>query len=221
MYHIFVDLEMQETDRKMRKLGKGLRNEVIEFGAVVYDDKLQEVDSYKRYVKPELSKHIRAKYVALTGITDAMVAGASNFATALADFCAWCGQFGSEITLYEWSASDRSQLLLEALKKEVELDATASRVLEPWVDVQRYYGDKVETNTQVALETAVWTLGTCFMGKAHDALHDARNTARVYALLQQEEDVTLAKQMLHHGTKEESIGVKLGDLFDLRQLLAV
>lgn len=217
MYHIFVDLEMQEIERKNKALSNGLKQEVIEFGAVVLDDNMQQVDCFKSYVKPVFSSRMRSKFINLTGITDDKIMGAEDFKTVLADFCSWCLNY-SNIRLYEWSDSDLSQILIECKKKGIELSEEEQLVLDDWCDVQKLYGDTVETNRQIALDTAVWTFGTTFEGKMHDAVWDAKNTATVYAMLQNEDDVDLAKQMLHHGTPEKQITFTLGDLFDFSKL---
>lgn len=218
MYHIFVDLEMNETGRKYKNIKNGLKLEVIEFGAVVLDDELHEVDSYKNYVKPVFSDHINPKIVQLTGITDSMVLTAKSFDVVLEDFCAWCAKYGSDTLIYEWSNCDMLQLQREARKKNIELSHKAVTILQNWCDVQALYGIKTDTDTQIALETAIWTFGEKFAGRAHDAVNDARNTAAIYKLLQNENDVAMARQMLHHGTKETSISFTLGDIFDFSKL---
>jgi len=218
MYHIFVDLEFLESERKFRKHPNCSRLEIIEFGAVVLDDNLHEISCFKSYVKPQFSSRIRSKIKDLTGITDSMVACADDFQTVLYRFCDWCAQYGPELTFYEWSDSDLKQILRESHKKGVELNAQQQELLQNWQDAQRIYGDMVETQTQIALETAVWTIGESIAGKLHDALWDARNTARVYRLMQDEENVSLAKQMLHHGTPQESFTCTLADLFDFSKL---
>lgn len=217
MYHIFVDLEMQEIERKNKILSNGLKQEVIEFGAVAFDDKMHQVGSFKSYVKPQFSSRMRKKFIDLTGITDSMILSANDFRTVLKDFCNWCLNY-SDIRVYEWSDSDLVQILIECKKKGIELSEEEQLVLDDWRDVQKMYGDMLETRKQIALETAVWTFGETFKGKIHDALWDAQNTASVYALLQNEDNVDLAKQMLHHGTPEKQITYTLGDLFDFSKL---
>lgn len=215
MYHIFVDLEFNNVDRQYRKqIGK---QEVIEFGAVVLDDNMQEVGHFKSYVKPQFSSSIYNVIKDLTGITDNMVAGADYFDTVLARFCSWCHGYG-EYTVYEWSNSDLAQLLRESKRKGIELNEVELAVLKNWQDAQDIYGRQVETDTQIALETAVWTFGEGIDGQLHDALWDARNTAKVFAMMQDKENVKMAKQMLHHGTPNSSFSCTLADLFDFSKL---
>lgn len=216
-YTIFVDLEMQEIERKNKKLSNGLRQEVIEFGAVVLDENHNEIDSFKSYVRPEYSSRMRQLYIDLTGITDSDILCADGFAQVLHRFCAWC-QLYSGAVIYEWSDADLAQLLRESRKKNVVLSEEERLVLSNWQDMQRDYGDLVESNTQIALETAIWTLGEKFEGRMHDAVWDSRNTAKIYSLMQDEANVQMARQMLHHGTTETKISFTLADVFDFSKL---
>ena len=218
MYSIFIDLEFMDADRKFRKLPHYCRKEIIQFGAVVLDDKLQEVDSFLSYVKPQCSTRLKKQFTEFTGITNEAAFGAPVFAEVLQNFCSWCLQYGTDAVVYEWSTSDLHQILFECTAKEISLTHEEQLVLHDWQDAQKLYGDVVETDTQIALETAVWTLGEGIEGRLHDALWDARNTARVFALLKSEERAEKAKQMLHHGTQEESFSCTLGELFDFSKL---
>lgn len=77
MKHIVVDLEMNNIRQKSvaRRI---CTNETIEIGAVMLDDGLQEISSFRTYVKPEYNDGIVPKISRLTGITDAMVANAPS-----------------------------------------------------------------------------------------------------------------------------------------------
>ena len=75
MKHIVIDLEMNKIARssEARKICK---SEIIEIGAVMLDENLQEIGNFRTYVKPEYNDKIAAEIRNLTGITDAMVANA-------------------------------------------------------------------------------------------------------------------------------------------------
>ena len=89
MKHIVVDLEMNTVRGKMEK--KGTYNmETIEIGAVMLDDRLQEISSFRTYVKPEYNNRIAPNISRLTGITDAMVEHAPYFKEAFRMFANWC-----------------------------------------------------------------------------------------------------------------------------------
>ena len=52
MKHVVVDLEMNKIQQKS-EARRICTQETIEIGAVMLDDKLQEVASFRTYVKPE------------------------------------------------------------------------------------------------------------------------------------------------------------------------
>lgn len=218
MYSIFVDLEFMDADRKFRSLPRFCRKEVIQFGAIVLDEAYREVGCFNSFVKPQCSTRLKEHFREFTGITNEQAFGAPVFEDVLQQFCEWCLQYGPERTIYEWSTADLHQLLFECEKKEIELSEEERCVLQNWQDAQLLYGNAVETDTQIALETAVWTMGEGIEGRLHNALWDARNTGRVVALLQESQRVEQAKQMLHHGTPETEFSCTLGDLFDFSKL---
>ncbi|SFG59572.1 exonuclease domain-containing protein [Oribacterium sp. WCC10] len=69
MKHIVVDLEMN-TIRRKDEARRICGFETIEIGAVMLDDNLQEIASFRTYVKPEHCDGIAKNISRLTGITD-------------------------------------------------------------------------------------------------------------------------------------------------------
>ena len=61
MKHIVIDLEMNQVNGKSKARAL-CRMETIEIGAVMLDENLQEVSSFKEYVHPEYSDKVYAKY---------------------------------------------------------------------------------------------------------------------------------------------------------------
>ena len=60
MKHIVIDLEMNKIARssEARKICK---SEIIEIGAVMLDENLQEIGNFRTYVKPEYNDKIAAE----------------------------------------------------------------------------------------------------------------------------------------------------------------
>lgn len=220
MYHIFVDLEMQEIEPQNKIVSNYLKQEVIQIGAVVLDENMNCVDHFKSYVRPQFSSHMRGKYAKLTGITDEMILTASDFRTVLADFCNWCKGY-EDVIFYEWSDCDLIQIKTECRKKGIAISEDAEMVLCHWRDLQRLYGKKLGIKQQVALETAIWTFHKDIEGRRHDAFWDAKNTATIFAMLQNDNAVNSAKQMLCYKIPRNIMTYKLGDLFDFSKLLTV
>ena len=67
MKHIVIDLEMNKIARssEARKICK---SEIIEIGAVMLDENLQEIGNFRTYVKPESDRDHRRDSSECTGI---------------------------------------------------------------------------------------------------------------------------------------------------------
>lgn len=215
MKHIVVDLEMNNI-RQKSDARRICTNETIEIGAVMLDDNLQEISSFRTYVKPEYNDGIVPKISRLTGITDAMVVNAPKFKEALRMFTNWCLGTGDEVTIYAWSDSDFNQIRKEIVLKEYEISEDERNLLETeWTDFQQEFDGHLGFERQVSLRMALDMAGIDFSGREHDALDDARNTAELLQIFRDEDlfDRTLRK--IEEIMKPSSLGNTLGSMIDL------
>lgn len=215
MKHIVVDLEMNNI-RQKSEARRICTNETIEIGAVMLDDNLQEISSFRTYVKPEYNDGIVPKISRLTGITDAMVVNAPKFKEALRMFTNWCLGTGDEVTIYAWSYSDFNQIRKEIVLKEYEISEDERNLLETeWTDFQQEFDGHLGFERQVSLRMALDMAGIDFSGREHDALDDARNTAELLQIFGDEDlfDRTLRK--IEEIMKPLSLGNTLGSMIDL------
>ena len=56
--YVCLDLEMSEVTSKQRRYICGLRNEIIQIGAVMLDEKYKIIGKFSNYVKPSFIKGI-------------------------------------------------------------------------------------------------------------------------------------------------------------------
>lgn len=115
MKHIVVDLEMNPVSERNEETSL-CRYETIEIGAVMLDENMQEISSFRTYVKPVSAEKIAKNITKLTGITTQSVINAPKFNEAFKLFTNWCLGTNDEITLHAWSDTDYNQI-----KREVEL----------------------------------------------------------------------------------------------------
>ncbi len=213
MKHIVVDLEMNNIQRKS-EAREICRLETIEIGAVMLDDNLQEISSFRTYVKPEYNTGIEKKITRLTGITDSMVLNAPRFNEALHMFTDWCNGTGDEVIIYAWSESDYTQISKEMFLKGYEVSEEEKSLLErEWLDFQHEFDSHMGFERQVSLSMALDMAGIDFSGREHDALDDARNTAELLQVFRNKElfDTTLRKIKEF---MEPAAGSTIGDLID-------
>ena len=91
-----------------------------------------------------------------------------------------------------------------------------------WVDFQRMFGDMLGIEKRVSLKHAINAIQADFDGEAHDALWDARNTAKIFVLSKNESEFQrIMGPVIEAFKPAEPMTSTLGDLFpDMAKLLA-
>ena len=219
MKHIVVDLEMNNI-RRRSEARKICTNEIIEIGASMLDENLWEIGKFQIYVKPEYNDVIVPKIIKLTGITNEMVANAPTFSVAFKQFTDWCLNIKDDVMIYAWSNTDHSQVMKEIQLKQYKLSEEEHKLMEHgWTDFQNEFDIHLGFERQISLKLALDMAGIDFNGRQHDALDDARNTAKLLRVFKDEElfDQTLRK--IEEVMKPSSLENTLGNLIDLSMFM--
>lgn len=218
MKHIVIDLEMNSVAKEYKEERVICGMEVIEIGAVLLDEKYQEIGSFKTLVKPQFNNRIEPYYQKLTGISTAMVSNAPVFEDALKMFFSWCDSIKDQICIYQWSKTDMDQILCEIKLKNLILDDQSKKFLVEWEDFQAEFSEKLNLSNAISLKNAVMYAGVDFEGMQHDALDDARNTATLLKIVR---TPSLRKGTLDHvieALTPKSVSTTLGSMFDFTKL---
>lgn len=211
MHHIFIDFEMNHIAGEYQEERTFSKMEIVEIGAVMLDEHYQEIDSFQSYVRPEFNDKIEKQCTKVTGITTETVANAPVLWNVLQDFITWCGT--EDLTVYAWSDSDLRQLKRELNLKEIECKEL-HRLCDHWEDFQRTFCDLLGIEKRVALKHAINAIHSEFDGAEHDALWDARNTAKIFALSKNEAEFQRIMGPVIEAFKPvEPMTSTLGDLF--------
>lgn len=172
---VCIDIEMSEVTGKSKRLTHGMRNEVIQLGAVMLDENYNLLSEFSILVKPKYSS-VSPVIEKLTGINDGMLENADDFITAFDKYASWLGT--EEITTFCWSSSDYNQLWNEiSLKAHHRTDLL--EILKTFVDLQKSFGLLLNSPKAISLESAIKLSKQKFDGEQHTALCDAYNTAKV------------------------------------------
>lgn len=173
MKYVVLDLEWNIPEHRNRLVKEPivLHGEIIQIGAVMLNEKLEEIGSFEAKVYPEFYKRVDRKIEELTGITDKDLENGLPFTEAINNFRNWCGDDGILLT---WGPCD-VQMLEDNL---IIHDMDYSWIPEDF-DAQLMF-DFQETmeDRNYSLDYAVYYFGIRGI-KAHDALNDARDTAAV------------------------------------------
>ena len=217
MKYIVIDLEMNTIWKKPERLIWG--REIIEIGAVMLDENLQEVSSFRTYVKPEYNRKISNGIMKLTGITNKMVSQAPHFEEAFKMFLNWCLGPKDEVAIYAWSNADYQQVTNELLLKDITLNAEEQKLVnKEWNDFQNEFDVQMGFEHQLSLSAALELAGIDFSGRAHDALDDARNTAELLQAYKDESRYKLVLEKIAEVMKPSKMENTLGSMFDFASL---
>ncbi len=148
MYYIILDLEWNNTyGRKI----KGFINEVIEFGAVMLDEDLNEVDRFSTLVKSQIGRKLRSRVKELTNLTNEDLTSGIEFTKAVSKMRKWIGNRDS--CIITWGDSD-----IRVLIDNCRYLNGINRVpfLQNYADLQLYFQSVMKTpsSRQIGLSAA-------------------------------------------------------------------
>lgn len=215
MKYIVLDLEMNPIINKFKAERCICKNEIVEIGAILVDENYEKKSQYRQYVKPQYNE-IGRRYEELTGVTNELVKDAPHFKDAMDNFCQWqkdCCSADEEVAVYAWSENDRRQMEQEFMLKQMKLgDYSVLRC--SWYDLQKEYCTMLGLQRMITLQAAVGAMGEAFVGRMHDALWDAENTARIFILSRDKTNFKkVMKPVLEVLQPRRPMTYSLGDLF--------
>ena len=213
MNYIIFDLEWNQPAEENATVEEPLylTGEIVEIGAVKLDDRFQVVDGWKSYIRPQVYPRMHKRIASLTGISDRILAQEGvPFPEAFRAFQEWCG---GEFAYMTWSMSDLPMLL-----DNMRLHGLDVSQVPACYDLQRIFGREILRDTaRCSLDRALEILGET--GEvAHDALHDARNTAKICGHLDLEEYLEEYTARTVPQNPTERVYETLGDMLEAEEL---
>ncbi len=219
MKYIVIDLEMHPIPNKYKRERNICKQETIEIGAVALDESYEEISSFKAFVKPQFCTKIYAKYEKLTGISTEMLKNAEPFEAAFKTFTDWCYCQGEVVKVIAWSDNDFGQVIHEIKLKKLVLNEHEKNIMVDWYNFQKEFSEILKKRRQLSLDLALVYADIPFEGRRHDALWDARNTAKLYSITRNPE---AQKQMVERAETmfvTEPLTASLGEMFNFNTLL--
>lgn len=183
MNYIVLDMEWNQPRFKQETVKKPVElfGEIIQIGAVKLDENFNLVDTFKIMVSPKYYKKMHKTVAKITKITTEQLQYGFPFPVAFNYFRKWCGD---EFSFLIWGFDDVDMLRSNMILHKMD---------ESWIpetyNVQVIFDNQVlKENRQIALFKAMEMLDEPAL-EAHDALHDAKNTARVCLHLDMEKGI--------------------------------
>lgn len=176
MNYIIFDLEW---NRFIRAVKARCPDEIIQIGAVKYNEKMEHIASFNRYICPVLYRKMEPTVEKLTGLSIAMLKkDGIPFEKAAEEF----RQFvGDDAVIMSWGSQDA-----EIFRKNCAYFCKKMTVdfFKKFADVQRYVTHILSENgnNQMGVKTAADKLLISYEEKKlHDALVDAEISGKVFA----------------------------------------
>ena len=209
-HYLVIDLEMCMVKGSAKKKMKGEKQEIIQIGAVMMDQKHRIIDEFSSFVKPEYGK-VDEFIENLTGITQDNVDQAPILRSVLMKFADWIGE--RQITVLSWSDSDYHQLQNEMRVKKIKHHKIQD-LLDGWVDFQRSFDQMLGLKNQYALEDAMNISRLQAMGRMHDGLCDAYNTARLFIKVHRQSAFSFELvPICEYAEQVQHLSFSMGELF--------
>lgn len=187
--HIFVDFEMHPVSRARKEARRIASNEIIQFGAVMFDDNLNEVDRFCCLVKPWYVDRYDPVVLGLTHIRPEQLKKAENFCSVYRQFIHWCETYGRNYTIYSWNNIDKVVIEKEVVLKKFRESEATRYMFNNWVDYQKEFTQICGAASIISLANATKFCQARSNGKAHDALVDALDMAEVFRIMRSNPDM--------------------------------
>ncbi|MCR4614697.1 MAG: exonuclease domain-containing protein [Clostridiales bacterium] len=175
MYYIVLDLEWNNTYARKTK---GFINEIIEFGAVMLDEKLRTVDQFSTLIKSQIGKKLRGRVKELTNITNEDLDTGIPFTQTVSQFKRWIN--GRENVIMTWGDGD-IRVLIDNCR--YLMNSPEIPFLSNYVNIQSYFQNvvKVPGKNQISLMNAAEMIGIDYSEYTqHRALGDSLLTAECF-----------------------------------------
>ena len=168
MRYIIFDLEWNQPTG-MERSPEMPHGEIIQIGFIVTDESLEVIHREEITVKPVFYRQMNPYVSTLTGIKQSDIDAGTDFGEAMERMAE---HFDDDCALITWGDDD-----MPILRENIAFHGLYDIDLPVHYNLQRIYAAQTNTDRrQIALKTAVETLGITDEVKAHDALNDAYMT---------------------------------------------
>ena len=156
---IVLDFEFAPVPKQRQR--RGLRNEIIEVGAVKLDYHGNVMGEFSQFVQTEFTEGVAFPVRELTGISAVDTAMADPLYMVIKRLSDWIGRYSAQIVC--WSGTDRRQLMTECQAKQIDLAAFptdwADRGNVVWHRVRRVDGSRPQCPSRRARDRQVAQAG--------------------------------------------------------------
>lgn len=170
MIYVIVDLEA--TCWEGRESNK---NETIEIGAVLVNEKKQIISEFEQFVKPLMNPILSDFCKQLTSISQEQVDKAPYFYEAVANFKDWINSYDKQFLLCSWGYYDKLQF-----EQDCKLHGLETDWLTNHISLKHQYAQIVSLKRAIGMKNALLNEKMILCGIHHRGIDDARNITKIF-----------------------------------------
>ena len=177
MNYIVFDLEWNQNPGGKEGAVVGFPFEIIEIGAVKLNERMEQIDSFHQFVKPQGYRKLHYKILEVTHMDlEVLKQEGKPFPEAIQNFLDWCGNGKQDIRFCTWGSMD-----LTELQRNMEFYYLDNPFPMPllYYDIQKLYKLLNGGESVLSLDQAVEDMGLKEERPFHQALDDAYYTGKI------------------------------------------
>lgn len=132
MEYVIFDLEWNTA---FVKQDHSFVNEIIEFGAVKLNSRLEEASRFSSFVKPSINSKLRSHVKRLTNISNSDLKDAENYETVSGRFAEWVGD-SDDVIFMSWGDTDIRTLISN---DQYFYGTPEIPYMDSYLDLQRFF----------------------------------------------------------------------------------
>lgn len=172
MLYVLFDIEATCWEGEQRRI---LQQETIELGSILIDEGGSVIETFHRFIRPEINPYLSPYCKKLTGITQEQLERAPRFGTVIQEWKEVLTEIDEDFQLIAWGKDDRRILHSDCVYHRHE-----TNWLEAYRDLKKAYQQLKGWNASVGFKTALMHEQIEFEGKQHSAINDVYNMSRLF-----------------------------------------
>lgn len=154
---------------------KDYDNEIIEIGAVQFEDKIR-VGTFQSFIHPKVNQKLTSFCTKLTSITQKDVDSAESFPVVLKRFLEWTGKHA---VFCSWGFYDKKQMTKDCNRYGLNSNFIYNHISLKHQFHKVHIAHPVPSRG-VGMDAALRMLGIPLVGKHHRGIDDAENIAKIF-----------------------------------------
>ncbi len=151
------------------------RNETIEIGAVLINEKKEILSEFCSFIKP-LKYPILSNFCKeLTSITQEQIDNSEYFSKVIEDFKEWISQGGNDYVLCSWGFYDRKQF-----ESDCEIHGINKEWINKHISLKHQYAKIKKLKRAIGMKNALINEKFKLKGTHHRGIDDARNISKIF-----------------------------------------